>query len=370
MSRRRGSQAALAAGTALLLAGAVGGIAGGPAAAAPGAAGAGQAPGAPAPADTATVLLSGPAAWPAPLAIALAPDSVLFGAETDVVLTFPPGEAALVPGDLVAEGAALAWSGPGRSGTDAGPDRGGPPDRILRRPARLLAPGAVRLAWRGGGPLPVVGRVGSRLADGRGPADVRPPAPLGWRWWWLPPGLAALALLLAAAAAGLRRRRAGGPRRADDRPLPPPAHLAAAVALAALVREGLPAAGHDRGFLDRLAAIVRRYLAGRFGVPAPRLAAPEVEPALRRRGHRGEVAARFAALLAACDDARYGPARLPAAACERLLAEAIAVLAAARVEARYTPVPDELAARGRRAWRELAEVAADLSASAPGEGAA
>jgi hypothetical protein len=79
---------------------------------------------------------------------------------------------------------------------------------------------------------------------------------------------------------------------------------------------------------DEISAAVRQHVASATGVPAPSLTAAEVDAALET-AHSRVSRESVTALLAACDDARYGPPlTLPSAqACRDALAAAEQVLA-------------------------------------------
>jgi hypothetical protein len=79
----------------------------------------------------------------------------------------------------------------------------------------------------------------------------------------------------------------------------------------------------------RIDLLIREHLRDLFGVAAAGLTPPEVEPALAERGARID-GARVAALLAACERARYAPRHaIPSAdACRHALDEAEELLGA------------------------------------------
>jgi hypothetical protein len=286
--------------------------------------------------------------------------------------------AAVVPASPVAGADWLEWESPaedhGRrgAGTRPSPPRGWPPAdsgaRVVGR-VRAYRSGPLRLGWAGQPDLlSAVVSVRPRLAAAAPPAPVRDPRGLGWRGR----RLALLALVAAGLVALLARRwrRRHAPAGPVDVPLPPPAYLTAARALRALLDEALPARGEGRRFLDRLAGEIRLYLRARYRVPAPTLTPDEIAQALTALGHELPLAVAGERLLRACDARRFAPGAATSAACQSLLAEAVALIAAGRVPARFTPVPAPLLSEGEAAWARLAALpGAGRVAGAPtGEG--
>jgi len=193
---------------------------------------------------------------------------------------------------------------------------------------RWIADGAVR---RGEVALPTLS-VASLVGDEFDPAAFRdiagelPAARAGPTW----PLLAVVALLLVAALAailwGLRRRG----------PAPPPEPDAWALAeLARLSAEGLPARREYGRFADALSAIVRRYAALRFAIPAEKLTTREFVRAAESHADfpAGETA-RLRALLTLADFVRFAHAEPAPDECDAQLAEAKGLVEATR------PQPD------------------------------
>jgi hypothetical protein len=309
------------------------------------------------PSDTATALLAGAAGAVAPRAILVWPDTVSFGDPFWVAMA---GTSALSPS--AAAGADwLEWESPaadqGRRGAGASlaPPRGWPPPdsgaRVVGR-ARAYRSGPLRFGWAGQPDLfSTVVNVRPRLPAAAPPAPVRDPRGLGWRGR----RLALLALVAASLVTLLARRwrRRHAPAGPVDAPLPPPAYLATARALCALFDEALPARDEGRRFLDRLAGEIRLYLRARYRVPAPTLTPDEIAPALAALGHPALLAAAGERLLRGCDARRFAPGAATSAACQALLAEAVALVAAGRVPARFTVVPAPLLIEGEAAWARL-----------------
>jgi hypothetical protein len=158
--------------------------------------------------------------------------------------------------------------------------------------------------------------------------DARTPAPRPAMFALARPvGLALIvvsivpAVIWGAALAGRRRRRTPGrsvrQARRDQR-----ASLEAVRAMSMEAPDG------RRDAYAQIDTIVRQHLQDVTGVPGPSLTPPEVETALAGRATR-LPADRVAALLLACETARYGPPQsLPSAdACRDALTEAEALVA-------------------------------------------
>ena len=160
------------------------------------------------------------------------------------------------------------------------------------------------------------------LRDGRAPA-ARP-----WfaaRGGSIGLGLAVVSLapaaFLAAALLGRRTRTAG--RRSARR-----TRMDQRTTLEQLRALDVSTADDRRRAYDEISAVVRQHLAEAAGVPGPSLTAAEIDAALARSGSRLPREA-VVTLLAACDNARYGPVQaLPSAeACRDGLAAAGQLLA-------------------------------------------
>jgi len=326
------------------------------------------------PPDTVVAVLSGPAHWQVPIAIAVWPDTVKFGEPVTVVVDFPAGSAPVTADSLTCDVPWLIWADAfdksppdkllsrlkrwfGRAGVlriPAGlPPAAGP--RIVRA-ARIFRMGPYRLQW-GDREDPVAARtavsqVASRLTNNNEPVGVRWPRSLGWRWPRLVGLLAALMSLVAGAVWLMRRRhrRHGAPAHT---PIPPPAYLLTAQMIWALYRQELPARGQGRLFLDQLTAAMRGYLRNRFRIRAEEMTAKELLAALRARGYKSAECGEFAQLLQEADDLRYAPERVVPAVCDGFLARAIRLMAAVQVVARFAPVPADLAVAGQKCWSNL-----------------
>ena len=180
-------------------------------------------------------------------------------------------------------------------------------------------------------------------ADPTQPRPIAPPLPLprpgGAGLGFLSAGLAVLAL--AGALAGLARWRLR--RRAE---LPAPRALAHELALAALRRLDAELAAGGASIeqaAERLSAIVRRYLAGRFGLPAPARTTEEIAaaaaagaaPLARRRQP-------LAGVLAHCDLVKFARHRPGAGEVRSRLETAIRFVEQTRDGAQPAPAGQEI----------------------------
>lgn len=333
------------------------------------------------PPDTVLGLLTGPASWPAPVAITLQSDTVRFGDVAVVLIDFPAAAdevtadsvSSLVDwlvwaeGGTVEQGGGLAgrfgrWlSRLGRKEADrvaAAAEIVGAGRLRITRQARVFHPGPFRLGWAGQpGTRSDVGVVLSRLAGAQEPHPVRSPRSLGWHSYLL----ASLALVLALLCWliwWMRQRRGAVTGLAHLR-VPAPAYLHAAQELWNLHESRLLARGEGRTFLDRLSGIVRRYVAARYRLGAQEKTADEIAATMLEQGHDRQAAAAFASLLRVCDDRRYGPDDVALPFCREQFAGCCRLLAHVRVEARFSPVPAQLAVDGGRCWARLRQAMAE-----------
>lgn len=123
--------------------------------------------------------------------------------------------------------------------------------------------------------------------------------------------LAALAALLAALAWWLysvfRRKKERLAMRGAVAARPP--HEEALASLDELEASGLWDAGDARGYYLRLSDILRRYLAGRFGVDAPRLTTHDLVRRLRELDLDAAIGVRVRAVCESADLAKFAKAR-------------------------------------------------------------
>jgi hypothetical protein len=93
---------------------------------------------------------------------------------------------------------------------------------------------------------------------------------------------------------------------------PPPAPAPEEKALDQLQRLANAPAHTAREFAEALSALLRRYVAERFGLPAPRQTTAEFLEACRRTpAVRDDVRGRLQSLLERCDLAKYAAVTLP-----------------------------------------------------------
>ena len=152
---------------------------------------------------------------------------------------------------------------------------------------------AFRVDWQGSGgkagsvstesvPLEIVSVLkgpGEEPADIKPPADL-PPPPFPWK----AAGIAALVLALLAAASYLYRRRRRAPGAVPEAPAAPsiPPHELAYRELERLLASRLLREGRIKEFHVELAEIIKRYLAGRFGIETRERTSEEVLEEMRR----------------------------------------------------------------------------------------
>jgi len=214
---------------------------------------------------------------------------------------------------------------------------------------RAYTLGAVRIAAGDLSTLPLV--VMGKVQDPAETAPVRGPRVWGLPLY-IPLGIGLGLLLLAALVWWLWRRR----RRLD--PLPQwdvavPAWLNAAVALEALLKNGSLDRGETRRFLDDLAGIMRRFLAGRYRVPAAGATGRDLQRACLRLGHPVEDPRKFARLVDAVDTLRYGPEAATDHACRAVAGDFLVAMDAVRIVPRYTSVPPRRLLTAEQAWSRL-----------------
>jgi len=175
-----------------------------------------------------------------------------------------------------------------------------PPYRVVYRTAageeREAASGPLRIEVRS------ITQEESEAAD---IADIKPPVPIRppGRWWIFvlaAAGLAgAVSGVLAYVRFGRRRARPEGPP-----PLPP--HELALMELEALRRSDIVLDGDAEGFSVAVSAVVRRYVEGRFAVPALERTSEETVGALRERPEAAPHADAFEHFFDSCDLVKFG----------------------------------------------------------------
>ena len=301
---------------------------------------------APAPPDTAVARFSWRGEGPEPGGLAVFPGQTVLG---DIVVL-----ALDLPADSVPAGADslqvdVDWLEPAPAVEVTLPEDFPAPRGIwFLAPFRIYRLGPWRPAWDDGPPGPLLA-VSGRLEGAGDLVPVRDPRALGGLPLWVLV-LAGGLLLLAGLLLLVRRWRGRGRVAvAADRPLPPPAWMPAAVDLWNL--EQTP--DHDRAFLDSLAAIVRRYLGGRYHLPAAEMTAAEISAAALHAGWPAVCLRSFARLLTTCDEARYAPAAVGGQRCRRDMQLAIDLIDGQRVEAVWSTVSATTRSDAAAAWQEL-----------------
>jgi hypothetical protein len=327
---------------------------------------------APARPDTACLGFAAADSLPAPLAMHVLADTVVFGGLLPVAWDLPAGAAVSPAGLPAPTGDQLAvaparrrpwWRGGGPEKVAAGgleeklgslPSAAGPRVVALYRVYRT---DPFRLEWAGR--TSAVVSVQGRVDDPARLAAIRDPR--AWAWFTAALGLWLAALALAAALFWWwwrRRRRGTVP---VDWRLPEPAWIGAALALQGLLEERRLERGDPRAFLDGLAAVARRFAAAHYGVPAAELTGGELVKACAARGYDAAPPAALARLIDGADLRRYDSEPPAPGWCREQIVELMARLSTARVQPRQTPVePDRLLAAGK-AW---AAVAASLPSAA------
>ncbi len=315
-----------------------------------------------APADTAVARFSWTdRAAPQPIALRVVPTAVALGDLVTVVLELAPGSPPVA--DLAA-GVDVAWLEPVSAPPPrelaatlaALPAAAGP--RVVTH-WRVYRLGPWRAAWADG-PAGPAHEVRGRLDDPQRFLPVRDPRRPGGLPRWLPWLLAILVVALGVWL--LRRRWRGRPaaRRAQDLPLAPIAWLAAAQDLRDLDlgtsggdQDGGVDVADGRRYLDRLASIVRRFVADRLHVAAPEMTAGEVALAARRAGWTDAHVADLVEVLARCDRLRYAPPAVSHRHCRECLLVTLAGIERLREQPRWSPVAPASLAAATTAWQEL-----------------
>lgn len=331
--------------------------------------GAGTAPVVP---DTASVELELAADSPRPTAIDLAPVPVDFGEIVALVLSYPAGQEP----PLLANEPPVDWleyaPEAGRDHLDrleaAVAERDGRPSgtgtvvvpvRIYRTDPFVLASGDVR--------SPVI-EVRGRTTDLSGTAAIRQPRQRGWNLLVI--AALAVSIVLLGLLLWVLWRRRNAPAVIEDWQPAPPGWLGAAIRLRDLLERRDPERGAGRAFLDELAAVVRAFLADRYGVAAREMTGAEIVAACRHRGFELEPVRALARLLEEADRCRYDPEPVTTVWARDRAAELIGWMRELRIRPRQTPVGAAEMLEAERAWAALEEYLKNEGATAaalPGE---
>ncbi len=323
-----------------------------------------------APADTAVVRLSWPSGGPRITAVRALADSVVFGGVLEIEVEHAAAGSA-VPDSLLTPDA--DWLAPadlsaGQVGPRTDPSPGAAVGSVTLRAFRVYRPHPFILT--AGGVSTGVVTVNGRVTGTEKAAVVRDPRPFGLRLarnFWL---LLIAVILLAAVWLYLWNRRRPA-RDLPHRPVQPPAWVQAALALRDLMAEGLEGAGRHRLLLDRMAGLMRSFVADRYLVGAREMTGREIAEACRARGYPGEPVAAFSRLIERADLARFHPEEPTAGQCRSALAEFLAWVEAVRIEPVASPVPAADMIEAAQAWAGLRrEYGREAAPAVPGGGGA
>lgn len=302
----------------------------------------------PADPDTVTARLVLPEDLPRPASIAFFPDTVTVGSDAFLRLEFQPGQA---PVDLTALRQSSEFSQEWIQWNPKLKAEAVPEDAVVL-PVKIYQINPFQVELDGLSTQVVL--VDLRTEGSQDTASVRDPRRWGWNLWTLVvAGLLLLGLLLLAWWIWTARKVAA--EKLPDWQVPPPAWLQSCLELKTLHDEGVLERGQGREYLDRLAGICRRYLAGRFRVGAVEMTGPEISLACAERGYPRQLSERFTLLLARIDTSRYDPDGLSSHACLLRGREFMSGMAHARIIPRHTPVPVDLALAADKAWSQLTE---------------
>lgn len=324
----------------------------------------GMMPGTPEPAvlDTALAVLEFPDPDLTPLVVHTFQDTVAFGGVFHVVLDYAQPVAAL-PEVRLASGEEwlppLPAEKPGFWGRILGrnpnpqPDLSSLPERgdqvRVVHSFRVFRAAPFRL--QAGSFLSPVIQVQGLVEGTDEIAGIRSPRRVGWS------PLVALGLLLflflvLLLARWLWNRGREGMDPAD-RDLPLPAWLTAAVELQDLVQAGHLNRGDSRPFLDGLAGITRRFVAGRYHIPAQDMTGGEIIAACTALGYRSDPPGVFARLIDVLDRHRYDPDLSGPGWCRDQAVQIFQQISTTRIMPRFTEVPADLLRSGEYAWAGL-----------------
>jgi len=225
-------------------------------------------------------------------------------------------------------------------------------DELLRLPVKIYQINPFRV--EAGHQTTQVVLVDFRTSGLQETASIRDPRRWGWNLLTLIVGALLLtALLLLIWWIWTARKVAS--EKLPDWEVPPPAWLQTSIELKELQEEGLIDRGEGRQYLDRLAGICRRFVAGRFRVGAVEMTGPEIARTCAERGHRQAAVDQFTTLIAEIDSSRYDPESLSVRSCRQRGRAFMAGMADVRIVPRYTPVPAALSLAADSAWAQLTE---------------
>jgi hypothetical protein len=132
-----------------------------------------------------------------------------------------------------------------------------------------------------------------------------------------------------------------------------PAWIPAAIELRDLLGQGFLNRGESRPFLDGLAGIARRFVAGRYRIAAQEMTGREIVAACAGLGYESPHPGHLARMIDAFDHHRYDPEAAAPGWCRDQAVQFFEEVGRVRVLPRYCEVPAGLALEGEGAWKYL-----------------
>jgi len=324
----------------------------------------GMQPRQPAPAviDTATAALDFSALEVAPAQVHTVQDTVLFGDLFHLVLDFPEVSDAVPEIPLAAGG---DWFVPENArdqgvisrllggGTPGGPDLGDLP--VVPEGTRYVVSFRVYrtnpFQVQAGAFMSPVIQVRGRVEGTADTAPIRSPRPVRWSPW-IALGLIAF-LVLVLVIGRLLWARGRDQSEWVDREIPGPAWLTASVELRDLLGKGFLNRGESRPFLDGLAGITRRFVAGRYRIAGQEMTGREILEACGDLGYLSPHPGVFGRLIDSVDHHRYNPETPSPGWCRDQAVLFFAEIGRVRVLPRYSEVSAGVVGKGEKAWKDL-----------------
>ena len=296
--------------------------------------------------DTVTVRLLLPEGDPAPVNVAFYPDTITVGSNAILRLQYGSGQA---PQDLAKFRAEVEisqewfqWAGDdlvAESGAD-----------FVDFGVKIYQINPFRVEM--GSHSSQVVLVDFRTSGVQETAAIRDPRRWGWNLLTLVVAALILTILVLLVWWAWTARKVAT-EKLPDWEVPPPAWLKSCVELKDLHDDGILDRGLGRDYLDRLAAICRRYIAARYRVGAVEMTGHEIALACAERGHPTTAITRFTTLLEDIDSSRYNPQTPSPNDCRLRGRDFLADMAEVRVLPRFTPVPAAMALAADIAWSDL-----------------
>lgn len=282
-----------------------------------------------------------PAGWPQCRGIEIPADSASFGQPVDVLLWFDDADLPLPDQPLECT---APWLQIGALA------KGEEPESVVLE-ARVHALDFFQLQVGDAlGPIVPMRQTGIDLQS---MAPVRMPRLWATRWWVLLPAALVVGLLIWGGL-GLWWRRRRLEALAQWQPAPP-AWLEAAPRLRHLLAEDREAAANTHAFCDELAGIARRFLAGRYLVPATEMTGPEVLARLRELGFPHGSVSRLTRLVEELDNHRYDPLPPSTVWCRQQASMFYEAMSEVRIIPRYIPVDPAVLLEAEQAWAWLGD---------------